>query len=245
MLILFGLYFIIKREWRVVAGGATMIIGSLVGSIAVAGFDITLYWYQHTLAAFAGRPMPAYNVQSIESFILRLSESPSSIANWYPHTLSLWEKVTRDIIFLSLFSLVGFGLWLGRAGSMSPRSPQPGPREYLEFSLVLTLCVITSTVSWTHYYLLLLLPYALYLTGNLPLQKDRLTRCLIWTSLIFCSLPVHRHVFASSALESFFFKSFQSIWLFGGLLLFWALTRGALSSAAVFKRPAHVLAVRV
>jgi hypothetical protein len=52
-------------------------------------------------------------------------------------------------------------------------------------------------------------------------------------------------VFASSALESFFFKSFQSIWLFGGLLLFWALTRGALSSAAVFKRPAHVLAVRV
>ena len=65
--------------------------------------------------------------------------------------------------------------------------------------------------------------------GILPLRDDRLTHGLVWTSLIFCSLPVHEHIFGSAALEGIFFRTLQSIWLFGGLLLFAALVRGAIA----------------
>ena len=229
MLLLFGIYFAFKREWKVVLGGATVVIGSLFGSIALAGLDITLYWYQHTLADFAGKPMPAGNVQSIEAFILRLSEGPDNVANWHPHKLPVWGKIIRDFVFVSLFAIVGYGFWLGRARSSGNPIRQLSRKDYLEFCIVLTLCTMTSTVSWTHYYLLLLLPYSLYFTGQLPLKDDQLTRVLMWTSLIFCSLPVHQHVFASRGLEDLFYKSLQSIWLFGGLLLFAALVRGVYS----------------
>jgi hypothetical protein len=240
MLILFGLYFVFKREWRVVLGGATVIIGALLGSIAVAGLGNTLYWYHHTVGDFAGKPMPAYNVQSIEAFILRLSQTPAGVADWHPHILPVWGKILRDIVFLSLFAMVGCALWVGRVRLPSAPVRQPTPRDCLEFCLVLTLCIVTSTVSWTHYYLLLLLPYALYFTGSLPLRDDRLTQLLMWTSLILCSLPVHEHVFASPALEGIFFKTLQSIWLFGGLLLFGALMRGALSPARTVARPVFI-----
>ncbi|MBW4025623.1 MAG: DUF2029 domain-containing protein [Proteobacteria bacterium] len=229
MLILFGLYFAFKREWRVVAGGATVIIGALLASVLVAGLDNTLYWYQHTVGDFAGKPMPAYNVQSIEAFILRLSKGPASATDWYPHMLPVWGKIIRDVVFVSLFALLGAALWLGQRRVAGEPARRPGAQESLEFCLVLTFCLVTSTVSWTHYYLLLLLPYALYFTGNLPLRDDRLTHGLVWTSLIFCSLPVHEHIFGSAALEGIFFRTLQSVWLFGGLLLFAALVRGAIA----------------
>jgi hypothetical protein len=242
MIILFGIYFAFKKQWTVVLGGATVIVGALLGSVAIAGLDVTIYWYQHTLADFAGKPMPAFNVQSIEAFILRLSEGPESATNWNPHVLPVWGKIIRDFVFASLFGLVAYGLWIGRGRlqGLSSRQP-PSSRDYLEFCLVLTLCVVTSTVSWTHYYLLLLLPYSLYFTGVMHLKEDRLTQFLIWTSLIFCSLPVHEHIFASRDVEAVFFKSFQSIWLFGGLLLFWALMRSVLSATS----PNTIISTRV
>ncbi|HTI01921.1 MAG TPA: glycosyltransferase family 87 protein [Acidisoma sp.] len=239
MLILFGLYFALKRQWTVVLGGATVILAALLGSVAIAGVDTTVYWYQHIVADYAGKPMPAYNVQSIEAFILRLSQGPETITTWHPFVLPFWGGIARDVVFLALFGLVGCALWIGSSRASPPSSREPSPQDYLEFSIVLAFCIVTSTVSWTHYYLLLLIPYALYFTGRLPLKDDRLTRTLIWTSLIFCSLPVNRYGFGSKGLETLFHKSLASIWLIGGLLLFWALIRGALFSrgAAIIQLP--------
>jgi hypothetical protein len=231
MFLLFGLYYVFKRQWAVVLGGATVILGAILASIAVAGLDTTIYWYQHIVADYAGKPMPAYNVQSIEAFILRLYQGPATITTWHPFILPLWGKIARDVIFITLFGLVGYGLWRGRKRAPEIPTGQPSKQDYLEFCIVLAFCIVTSTVSWTHYYLLLLVPYALYFSGRLPLKDDRLTRTLIWTSLIFCSLPVNRYVLPSKGLELLFHESAESIWLFGGLLLFWALMRGAISPA--------------
>ena len=197
MLLLFGLYFVWKKSWSVVLGGATVIAGAIAGSLAIAGPDITMYWYQHCVSAFAGKPMPAYNVQSVEAFIARLSEGAENVTNWRPHILPFWGGIARDFIFLSLFATAGYSFWLGRARPLSVPIHRPSARDHLEFCVIVVLCVTTSTVSWTHYYLLLLLPYSLYLTGRLPLKDDRFTHSLIWTSLIFCSLPVRLHIFES------------------------------------------------
>jgi hypothetical protein len=230
MFILYGLYFFFKKDWSVVIGGSVVIIGALLGSIVVAGPDVTLYWYQHTVAAFAGKPMPASNVQSIEAFILRLSVGPKGVSDWHPHLLPVWGKVARDIVFAALLVVVGYGFWRGRATPSAVIARHTSPRDRLEFCIVLTFCIVTSTVSWTHYYLLLLLPYTLYFTGQLPLREDRVTRLLIWASLVSCSLPVHLHVFESDLLEGIYYRSVQSIWLFGGLLLLGALVRTAIGS---------------
>lgn len=239
MLILFGLYFAVKRQWAAVLGGAAVILAAILGSVAVAGVDTTVYWYQHIVSDYAGKPMPAYNVQSIEAFILRFSQGPETITTWHPFVLPFWGGIARDIIFLALFGLVGCALWIGSTRSSPTPSREPTKQDYLEFCIVLTFCLVTSTVSWAHYYLLLLVPYALHFTGRLPLKDDWLTRTLIWTSLVFCSLPVNRYGFGSKELETLFHKSLMSIWLVGGLLLFWALMRGALfpRGAAVIRLP--------
>ena len=64
--------------------------------------------------------------------------------------------------------------------AIDPRRPQRAgrrarsQRDTLEFSLVLTLAVVTSPVSWSHYYLLLLLPWGLYLGGRLrPARRSQ------------------------------------------------------------------------
>ena len=70
----------------------------------------------------------------------------------------------------------------------------PGARRFerdaLEFSIVLVLAVVTSPVSWSHYYLLLLLPWALYLGGRLGLPDDAATRWLMAGGMLLASLPV-------------------------------------------------------
>jgi hypothetical protein len=60
----------------------------------------------------------------------------------------------------------------------------------LEFALVLNLALVLSPISWSHYYALLLLPWGLYLGGQLPWPGDVLTRRLLWSSMVLCSLPV-------------------------------------------------------
>lgn len=235
MLVLLGLYYVFKRRWPVVLGGATVILAAGLASVAVAGWGTTLYWYQHIVSDYAGKPMPAYNVQSIEAFILRLSVGTDTVMAWHPHPLPLWGRIARDVVFAVLLGLVAWALWpVRRAGAAGGEAAEGGmaentarTRDDLEFCIVLTFCIMVSTVSWAHYYMLLLIPYALYLAGRLPLPQDGLTRGLVWASLLCCSLPVNRYAFPSETLQSLYYKSFASIWLFGGLLLMAALLRGA------------------
>jgi hypothetical protein len=96
----------------------------------------------------------------------------------------------------------------------------------LEFVLVLTLALLTSPLAWTHYYLLLLLAWGLYLGGRLPLTDDATTRWLVRGSIVLTSLPVVIvPVEGSSWWSSLAARTIVSAWFFGGLLLLSALVR--------------------
>ena len=93
---------------------------------------------------------------------------------------------------------------------------------------MLVLAVVTSPVSWSHYYLLLLLPWALYLGGRLGLPDDAATRWLMVGGMLLSSLPVIVPPLGSGLIAAIVSRTIVSAWMFGGLLMLAALVRGAL-----------------
>ncbi|HTR17877.1 MAG TPA: hypothetical protein VMI52_12705, partial [Acetobacteraceae bacterium] len=169
-----------------------------------------------------------YNVQSLDAFILRLWSGATLARDWHAQALPFSAKIIRNILVGTLFILAALAVWRTRptqeCGDFKPVTGS----DYLHYSLMIVLCVTVSTVSWTHYYLLMLLPWTLYISGRLPLIDDRLTHGLVWGSIVLCSIPVSFPQLEPEWLASLYSRSLASVWFFGGLLLFWAFLRSAL-----------------
>jgi hypothetical protein len=221
-------YFVLKREWKLVSCAAAVAGLTLLASVAAFGLQFNLDWYDRIIVGFAGQPMAAFNVQSLDAFLLRLQTGPDLLFDWHPRTLPVGLKVLRNILVGCLAALILLSIWRNsRRAKLIDDLVSPRP-EYLEWCIVITFCVTISTVSWTHYYLLLLLPWSMYFAGALPMIDDRLTRGLVWASIICGSLPSLFPRADGGWLAHISSRSLQSIWLIGGLLLLWALLRSAL-----------------
>ena len=186
-LMLFGLYVLLRGRWRIVAGGATTIGAAALLSLAVFGLQINIDWYRNCIDPFIGGVMPAFNVQSIDGFLARLESGPALLMEWTPLAASLWHKIVRSLVLSAMFILAFVAMV--RGGDRSATGGRPFERVALEFSIVLVLAVVTSPVSWSHYYLLMLLPWALYLGGRVvyvPLYAYgvRNVRSLVWIGLL-------------------------------------------------------------
>ncbi len=227
-LLLYGAYFIVRRRWRVVAGGATMVAAAALLSVAVFGIDINIGWYEYCVEPFVGGAIPAFNVQSVDGFLVRLSTGDTRLRDWDPVELSTAHRVARAFIMLTLFA---GAFWLirraDRCQPMPAMAGKLGARDLIEFALVLVLAIVTSPISWTHYYLLLLLPWGLYLGGNLHLPDDAITRRLMYGSIVLTSLPVVIPPIELGAWSGLAARTVVSAWLAGGLFMLSALARGA------------------
>ena len=225
-LMLIGLYFLLRRQWGIVLGAATVGLSAAALSVAFFGLQMNLDWYEHCIAAFGGRPMGAFNVQSIGGFLMRLQTGRNFLWDWAPRDLT---PVFKFLHTATLFGLIAVTFWLifGKRAKTSNPGTRVSPHDYLAFSMVLTLSLISSTVSWMHYYLLLLLPWALYLGGRLPLPNDKTNYYLILGSIILCSIPLIEPYLGFSWWERQIARSVVSIYLFGGILFLMALARAA------------------
>jgi hypothetical protein len=228
-LMLFGLYFLLRGRWRAVAGGATTIAAIVAVSLATFGLEINLGWYRACIEPFMKGAIAAFNVQSIDGFLIRLVTGPDELDNWFPLEPSTAHRVVRIALVAAL--LIGAYWLMRRAGRPASAPRAVGPRDFAEFSIVLVIALVSTPVSWTHYYLLLLLPSGLYLGGQLALPDDAVTRRLIWASWILCSLPVVAPPAEPEWLAEILSRTVVSAWLFGGFLMLAALARGALASA--------------
>jgi len=228
-LLLLGVYFLLRQRWSIVAGGATMIGAVVLLSIALFGFDGHVGWYHEWVVPYLGGYIPAYNVQSVDGFLVRLTMGEEFLIHWDPPLMpTLFHKITRYGVLAALF---GGSFWLiWRANRVAPLpvgEGGPSPRDLLEFVLMVTVALITSPISWTHYYAWLLLLFALYLGGHLPLPDDTITRGLMRAGMIIQSVPV----IVWSPMEPSWYaailsRTVVSIWLFGACLIFAALVRG-------------------
>ena len=190
-LLLFGLYFLLRRRWAVAAGGASAITGVLLLSVAAFGVENNVRWFGCCVEPFLGGIIPAFNVQSIDGFLVRLVTGTSRLSNWDPMEVPLAYKVLRQLVFAGVLGCAAWIMWRTGTGEPEPAHTGVGrARERLEFALVLNLSLVVSPISWSHYYALLLLTWGLYLGGRLPLPSDMLARRLLWVGVVLTSLPV-------------------------------------------------------
>lgn len=226
-LLIFGAYFLLRQRWRIVAGGVTMIGVTFLLSLATFGAEINIDWYKNCVEPFLGRVIPAFNVQSIDGFLLRLKTGGGYLLHWEPVEPTLIHKVTRTLLFAAM---LGGTIWLLWRSNDRPSAPAESgalqPRDVSEYAFVLILALVISPVSWTHYYLFLLLPWALYLGGRLPLPDDAVSRWLMWSGMLLSSLPVVILPLGSGWVDELISRTAVSAWLFGGLCMLAALARG-------------------
>jgi alpha-1,2-mannosyltransferase len=229
-LLLFGAYFLLRRRWRILAGGATMAALIIGLSLWLFGLATHVAWYRVCVEPFMQGVIPAFNVQSIDAFLLRLSTGAALLQDWLPMPLPPVYRAVRTILLLAIYGAAVALIWRGGRREPLPRvSGDLSARDLIEFSLVLTIALVTSPLAWTHYYLLLLLPWALYQGGLLSLPDDTLSRSLMWGALALTSLPVLIPNLSPGVAAELMARTVVSMWLFGGLLMLIALACGAWS----------------
>jgi hypothetical protein len=178
-------YFGFRGRWRLVLAAAALIGLTGVASVLVFGMQLHQVWYARCVGPFAGGPIPAYNAQSIPSLLVRqVSERETDgLAAWLPVTLPTNVELLKTAIvgFLAAGTLL---LCLRRSSMGSSMTDE------LDFCLVLCLTLIISPLTWTHYYLWLLIPAALCLGGQLGVPGRRGWAAAIVVSFLLMSLPV-------------------------------------------------------
>src|SRR5262245_39872684 len=81
-LLLIGVYVLLRRHWRIVAGGATSIGFFVLSSLALFGAGSLVDWYQEWVQPFLGGSVAAFNVQSINGFLIRLIVALKDRRDW-------------------------------------------------------------------------------------------------------------------------------------------------------------------
>ncbi len=219
-LLLFGAYFVLRGRWRAATGGFAVVAAVGGASILVFGLDAHIDWYRACVAPFSSDVVPAFNVQSLDGFFMRLKTGASLLRDWSPLAPTLTHKIARIVCLALLFSAaIAAGFRLRSVGS-------DFKRDRLEFCLVLALLLIASPLCWTHYYALLLIPFALHMTGRLGLPEDAASAWTMAGAIALVSLPVIDIARLVPSHAEILARTVVSAWLFGGLLLFAALLRG-------------------
>jgi hypothetical protein len=196
-ILLLGVYFLLRGRLRTGLGFG-------LGLIAVVGLSLLLFgpalhgtWYTQCIQPFAGKPLSAFNVQSVDGLLARLLGG--NPATWIPMTVGLPFKLLRYGLLSAIVGAVVWTFWRAQQPlkpSVSTEKPSMStvprvktvPRVELEWVTVLCLALLISPISWTHYYLLLLLPIGLLLGHPQTIPPGG--HSLLLLSALLISLPV-------------------------------------------------------
>lgn len=212
-LFLLCVYYLIRGRWRVVVGFSAALLAIVGASVFLFGVDLHLTWWEQCIKPSIGKPMAAYNIQSVDGFLARLVTSGELVKVWQVIEVDWDFKVIRYVL-ISL--LLGGSIWI----CWRSKTPTTLETENLEFSIVLCLALVITPISWSHYYLLLLLPLSLCLTNRLAIPQKRLWFSLVALSILLVSLPVRSIILPENpVLKVLMYKLLISNYFFGGILL--------------------------
>lgn len=180
-LLLFGVYLVVRGQVKAaIAFWVTMAL-VLVLSITIFGIGAHDVWYLTAIRPFESYSLAAFNVQSFDGFTARLL-SNGHLYSWKPVILSEKFALMRwsaRIVILVCACVVGV-----RAGK-----PRLAAAQRLECYIVICIALIASPISWSHYYALLLIPYAdAVLSGSAMWQKKYCW--ILGGGFLLCSLPL-------------------------------------------------------
>ncbi len=205
-------YFFIRRQWRVVAGGL-LAVGLVLGlSLTLVPLSLNGIWLNRCILSFAGNPIAAYNNQSVTGLLAR--EFMPGNFGWDPLTPTIQYKWASNIALLLLYAPVLVMLFLGR------KSSRTTTMYLLEFFIVLVCSMLTSPISWTHYFMLLLIPAAFYMADHDLRLNKTWVNVLFGIGLALISIPVN---IAMALFQQTGQALFLSLHFMGGILFYFVL----------------------
>jgi hypothetical protein len=209
-------YLVFARHWRIAAAAVAVIAAVAALSLAVHGYGVNRSWYIDSILPYLGRTVAAFNVQSIDAFLFRLQAGPLHLLDWTAHDVPIHLKLVRIALVGSILLAGAALLWIRKNRTIPGDSA--GSIDPWEYSLVVTGAVTLSPLSWTHYYLLLLLTWSVYFGSRDAFCYGSVPRRLLTLGFVLSSLPVVVLEIDGSWLE-LYSRTLQSAWLFGGILM--------------------------
>jgi hypothetical protein len=237
-LLLFGVYFVLRRDWRGTLGFVCVCLVVGILSVILFGWDFHVRWFELCVLQFGSRWLAAFNVQSIQSFILRLQVAPALLTDWTATYSPGASQRFAGYVLIGLLYLTALWSCIRRSARLGDNTSGTGDaRRDLEFLLVLCLAVVSSPLSWSHYYAWLLLPAAFHLRSTSLFAAGSIARLLGWVAIILATVLVRPLQFSDPVLMTAYSTVGASNLLFSGLLwiglIAWSLARstGAMPSA--------------
>lgn len=155
-LLLIGVLYFLRGRWNVVAGGAAVVVGSVVLSLLIFGWDMHVFWYETTIEPFSSNPVLASANQTLKGMVARFEAGG---ANWQDYDLYILAPVGQFIaqaLTISLAAGIAYAVW--RSGRLFRTTNQDVEVEVL---IIVALGMSVSALSWAHYHVWLLPAIAL------------------------------------------------------------------------------------
>jgi hypothetical protein len=208
---------VLRWRWEALAGFGSALLGIGGASLALYGLELHVAWYRHCVQPFLAAPIGAFNAQSVDGFLARLLTDGRYLHSWWPITDPGPAFAPLEFILVALLVCpTAWVLWRARRGGGATA-------QRLDLSILLCLAVLVSPTSWTHYYLLLLLPIGLQAGGMLGIRAGRSWSAFFWLAVVLISPPVTAPTAGTGALHSLLVSVLVSHYFFGGVLMLAAL----------------------
>jgi alpha-1,2-mannosyltransferase len=241
-LLVFGPFLLLRRDLRGTAAFSLVLGAAGALSVLAFGLQANLHWVDVAVLRFSREWLPAYNNQSVPGLVGRLHTGTTYLRDW----LSTYTPPAGERLAVQLTTLVLF--LLAAAAGLRSRTTvtDESSRLDLQYALTVALALLFSPISWSHYYLLLLLPTALFLGGAQGLGRTPLGRGLTWTAIFLVTPIVRFSTFSDGGWLAGYQGVGLSYLLIGGLLWFILLTWRLLDPEALLRHgpaPRHFAAL--
>jgi len=198
---LFFLYFAWRRNWSLVAGIIASSAAILALSLLTAGLPGNLAYFQMVLSELRGGGIPAFNNQSISGFLLH-AFTRGDVNAWADVSVPVSLTIARLALILAT---VGAAAWVLRRRPESTTNPILA--QDFDLGLVIAVMLLTSPITWYHYYIWLLFPLVVLLDAFL-LTAAGTTRRLIWLAVGYGLVAVQ----GISMIRPFAAQAIQDVW---------------------------------
>ncbi len=219
-LMLFGVFFLLRRDWRAVLAFAATGLAAGLASLAVFGWDDNWHWFQVCILQFSRNWVVAFETQSINGFLYRLTADPGVLTSWTPYPPSAAQRLLSEGLTALLFLVAALaGLRRPSAAPVEGEGGDADNRLELQYLLVICLALVASPLSWSHYFTWLLMPAAFFLKWRSGWPPA--ARWLGWIAVgLVLPTVAWPPMFASPLLNHLYASLVASNLLLGGLVWF-------------------------
>jgi alpha-1,2-mannosyltransferase len=241
-LMLFGVYFVLRRNWRAALGFGLICAGTGLASLAIFGWDMHQRWFDECIRNFNANAIGAFNVQSFAAFLIRLVEPAQVLLDWNAYPPGPLQKAIATSVVIAIY-LAAIAACARGGPSSSRGTGGKDTQTLLDFQIVLGLSVLTSPLSWSHYFVWLLMPIGILLGPVKSLAGNAPARGLVWVAILLMMPIVFMLQFPWAWMNLLYAKLLVSHLLAGGLiilaLLIWARWQESSAAEPIGERAEH------